>query len=211
MNSETWTPENVALLRTLWADGWTGSRIAERIPGTTRSAIIGKVHRLQLPPRAVSFRKRTKVDKPKLHASHLDRRVTQRHKPKTKARLSLESAGLFCEEFDGQFENLGMRYLNGSSPTKAIDPKPEDIARVSIVDLEPHHCKWPCSEQRGIDTLVYCGGDRLDGLPYCKDHALRAYRPERPSKGLFRLSALDFDATRNPRFVDNRELEQTTP
>lgn len=209
MTTAIWTAENTALLKQLWADGWTGSRIADRIPGTTRSSVIGKVHRLQLPPRAISFRK--KVERTRTHPTNTDRRVMQRHKPKTKARMSLESAGLFCEEFDGQFENLGFRYVQGATPTKHMEPKPEDIARVSIVDLESHHCKWVCAEQHGIDDPVYCGGDRLDGLPYCRDHVLRAYRPERPSKGLFRLSATDFDANRNPRFIDNREPEQTTP
>jgi GcrA cell cycle regulator len=202
-----WTQETTALLVQLWADGWTGSRIAERIPGTTRSGIIGKVHRLQLPPRAVSFRKRTKVDRPKLHASVSDRRVIQRRTPKTQARMSLESAGLFAEEFDGQFENLGMRYIYGPKPTPALEPRPEDVPRVSITDLESHHCKWVCAEQKSISEPVYCGGDRLDGLPYCKGHALRAYRPERPAKGLFRLTALDLDARSNPRFIDNRETE----
>lgn len=34
-----------------WADGLSAAQIATRIPGATRSAVIGRVHRLALPKR----------------------------------------------------------------------------------------------------------------------------------------------------------------
>lgn len=43
-----WNQNNVALLRRMWTDGYSASRIAAEIPGATRSAIIGKVHRIGL-------------------------------------------------------------------------------------------------------------------------------------------------------------------
>lgn len=214
MTADTWTPENTALLKQLWADGWTGSRIADRIPGTTRSSVIGKVHRLQLPPRKITVRKFVQS---RGSAGNNDRhRLMRRHKTKTKVRIALESAGVFADEFGDQFEVLPVTFEAGGSEAKPPQARPEDVASKSIVELEDHHCKWPCGEQSNLDSLVYCGGDRLPGLPYCESHAKRAYRPERPAKGLFRLTALDFDARTNPRFVDNREpepaeLEQTTP
>lgn len=54
-----WSPDRVERLKDLWADGMSCSRIAKLLgPGFTRSAIIGKVHRLGLhgrlktPPRS---------------------------------------------------------------------------------------------------------------------------------------------------------------
>jgi hypothetical protein len=42
-----WTDENVAILKTMWADGATYSEIGARF-GISRCAISGKVHRLGL-------------------------------------------------------------------------------------------------------------------------------------------------------------------
>ena len=47
-----WTDERVELLKKLWADGLSASRIAAELGGITRNAVIGKVHRLGLSGRA---------------------------------------------------------------------------------------------------------------------------------------------------------------
>ena len=49
----SWTPEREEKLKELWKKGLTGSEIAKTF-NTTRSAILGKVHRLKLEARAVS-------------------------------------------------------------------------------------------------------------------------------------------------------------
>ena len=50
----SWTPEREEKLRELWKKGHTASKIAELIGDTTRNAIIGKAHRLNLQARAAS-------------------------------------------------------------------------------------------------------------------------------------------------------------
>ena len=49
----SWTPDSELKLKKLWKEGLTGSEIAKFF-GTTRSAILGKVHRLKLEARSVS-------------------------------------------------------------------------------------------------------------------------------------------------------------
>lgn len=44
----TWTPERIASLEAMWEAGDTASQIARQLGGTTRSAVIGKAHRLGL-------------------------------------------------------------------------------------------------------------------------------------------------------------------
>ena len=44
----SWTEERVELLTRMWAEGYSARQIASQIPGATRSAIIGKAHRLNL-------------------------------------------------------------------------------------------------------------------------------------------------------------------
>jgi GcrA cell cycle regulator len=53
-SSMSWTDERVELLKKLWSDGLSASRIAAQLGGITRNAVIGKVHRLRLSGRGRS-------------------------------------------------------------------------------------------------------------------------------------------------------------
>ena len=46
-----WTDERVELLKKLWAEGLSASKIAAQLGGVSRNAVIGKVHRLKLSSR----------------------------------------------------------------------------------------------------------------------------------------------------------------
>ena len=50
----SWTPERERKLQQLWSKGHTASQIAEILGDTTRNAVIGKAHRLNLEARASS-------------------------------------------------------------------------------------------------------------------------------------------------------------
>lgn len=52
----SWTEENIAALRQLWAQGLSASQIAERLGAVTRNAVIGKAHRLGLASRPSPIR-----------------------------------------------------------------------------------------------------------------------------------------------------------
>ena len=49
-----WTPERQEKLRALWKKGHSASQIASMLGDTTRNAVIGKAHRLNLEARATS-------------------------------------------------------------------------------------------------------------------------------------------------------------
>lgn len=51
-----WTPDAIGELTRLWAEGLTGSEIGRRM-GMTKSAVVGKVHRLKLPGRPSPIKK----------------------------------------------------------------------------------------------------------------------------------------------------------
>ena len=60
----SWTPEKEEKLRQLWKKGYSGSEIANEFgSNTTRNAVIGKAHRMNLPARAVSRRSTSKDTK----------------------------------------------------------------------------------------------------------------------------------------------------
>lgn len=50
----SWTPERQEKLRALWKKGHSASQIASMLGDTTRNAVIGKAHRLNLEARATS-------------------------------------------------------------------------------------------------------------------------------------------------------------
>ena len=50
----SWTPDREEKLKELWKKGYTGSQIASMLGNTTRNAVIGKVHRLNLETRTAS-------------------------------------------------------------------------------------------------------------------------------------------------------------
>ena len=57
----SWTPEKEEKLRELWKKGHSASQIALMLGDTTRNAVIGKAHRLNLEARAISKRSAHKV------------------------------------------------------------------------------------------------------------------------------------------------------
>ena len=57
----SWTPEREDKLKELWKKGHTASQIAALMGSTTRNAVIGKAHRLNLQARAVSKRSTLKA------------------------------------------------------------------------------------------------------------------------------------------------------
>ena len=58
----SWTPEREEKLRTLWKKGHTASQIAIMLGDTTRNAVIGKAHRLNLEARATSKKIKPKIN-----------------------------------------------------------------------------------------------------------------------------------------------------
>tara|TARA_Y100000590_G_scaffold351137_1_gene403283 strand:+ start:10 stop:507 length:498 start_codon:yes stop_codon:yes gene_type:complete len=58
----SWTPEREEKLKELWKKGHTASQIASLLGSTTRNAVIGKAHRLNLEARAVSKKSIAKVN-----------------------------------------------------------------------------------------------------------------------------------------------------
>lgn len=58
-------------------------------------------------------------------------------------------------------------------PPPRVDDLPPLVA--SLVELEPHHCRWPLGDR----AFAWCGRDRVAGKPYCERHAAVAYAPPR--------------------------------
>ena len=98
----SWNQEKEKKLRELWKKGHSASQIASMLGDTTRNAVIGKAHRLNLEARNTSRRSETKTNKPKNNNPEIKPQKIGR-KAKFKALLLDKN---FEEENPTKFEDL---------------------------------------------------------------------------------------------------------
>jgi GcrA cell cycle regulator len=153
-----WTSERVELLKKFFDAGLSCSQIACEI-GTTRNAVIGKMHRLGL-------------SRPKnLFAD----RIKARRAPKDSWRPKTLRPKLRGLSISAQREALRAAYP-GSAVHEAVIDSPH---KCSLLELSPAQCRWPISEPGSAD-FGFCANPSVDGFSYCAGHARLAYRPRRP-------------------------------
>lgn len=156
-----WPPHKEELQRYL-ADNLSCSQIAERfrsrMPGVTRNAVIGAVHRMKLiPVDASKPRPRKKWHEPRPANS------PQRAFNPTPASARVSQADR----------------LRAILTTDECRDIPSDIpveARVPLQELTDKSCRWPAGDPRSPD-FGFCGAARVAGLPYCQLHSRRAFQP----------------------------------
>jgi GcrA cell cycle regulator len=153
-----WNKDEDQQLVELWKGGSSASLIAERFPGRTRNAIIGRIHRLGMSQKRTAETHR-RISRTMTRLRKIERQEREARQPKV-TQASRIQALLKSEPLPAEVNT--------------------DIAKVSVVDLEECHCKWVCSPVRNIFDPAYCGDRRVLGTPYCEAHARRAYKPTAP-------------------------------
>ena len=168
-----WNDERDAAITRMWSEDLTASQIAQRIGGTTRNAVIGRVRRLNLPyrnPHRVGLAPWRTGQDDRIHKARVAIRYSV-PKPKKK-------------------KLPPVRELLQSLPTEPLPPRDPMPAQVSFNDLEAHHCRAPVGTEFHPDKPYYCGEEKIPGSSYCECHTRRymtaitvvkAKQPERPS------------------------------
>jgi GcrA cell cycle regulator len=152
----SWTDERVELLKKLWSDGLSASRIAMELGGITRNAVIGKVHRLGLSGRAKS-------------ASSSAPRQRKARSPSQMLRIGrggIRGNTALARAYDMDVE----------AEPEVIDNIIPIGQRRTILELTESTCRWPIGDPGSAD-FFFCGGNAVSGLPYCAYHARIAYQP----------------------------------
>ncbi len=54
---------------------------------------------------------------------------------------------------------------------------PTEFLHVALFDLEPHHCRWPCTHEDTGKPTTYCGHPKDGVTSYCGPHARISYPP----------------------------------
>lgn len=152
----SWTDERVELLKRLWSDGLSASRIAGELGGITRNAVIGKVHRLGLSGRAPS----PSASAPRQRKARPPSQMLRIARAAVRGNTALAQV----YEIDAEVE---------PAVVDNIIPMPQ---RRTILELTESTCRWPVGDP-GSGDFFFCGGNTLGNLPYCAHHARLAYQP----------------------------------
>jgi GcrA cell cycle regulator len=163
-----WTDERVEKLKRLWSEGLSASQIAAQLGGVSRNAVIGKVHRLNLPGRAKAggtVATNRAVKRP----AAAPRPQTFAARPATRAVARPVGATVLKEEVE--FEaSRELVYRPASNVVVPISRK------LALTELTERTCKWPVGDPL-TDDFHFCGCESPDNSPYCTYHAKLAYQP----------------------------------
>lgn len=117
--------------------------------GLSRNAVIGRICRMGLSRNEA---------KPTVHATYPANR-----KPAIRT---------------GSISKTKIKAMEKPKPiAEPLAPPPR--APVPLMDLEPHHCRWPIGAG---EAVLFCGSGRLVGRPYCPRHCGEAYTERQPKR-----------------------------
>ena len=152
-----WNDETIARLRELWAEGLSTAEIGRRM-SVSKNAVVGKAHRLNLPPRPSPIRRDGVTTAARPAAP---RRVTGPTLPPLSAAVPAAAAAPAAVP----------------PPHRAPAPQAARPAAVRAVPYAPSRlstCCWPIGEP-GTRSFRFCDSDATAGKPYCSTHAALAY------------------------------------
>ena len=144
----SWTEEREEKLRELWKKGHTASQIAALLGSTTRNAVIGKAHRLNLEARTTS------------------RKIA----PKT----NLQNNNSISETPRVKTEKLGRK---AKFKALLLDKNFEQEKPKKLEELTEETCRWP-NGHPNEEKFYFCGRKSVDKFPYCQLHVLYAFQPK---------------------------------
>lgn len=175
MRISSWTDDRIAELTRLWATGLSATGIAEALGGTTRNAVLGKVHRMDLPERA--FRR--------LEPEELARR--------TEARMEQRRIRRRVGSGRGSARILAP-HLASVPGTAVVEADPFlGALNISLMDLRdfskyrPNQCRHMQAKDPAPAYLC-CANETRTGSTYCAFHEKLCFAPQEkrravPSEG----------------------------
>ncbi|MBS1015914.1 GcrA family cell cycle regulator [Acetobacter persici] len=187
-----WTDETIARLKELWAEGLSTAEIGRRL-SITKNAVVGKAHRLSLPPRPSPIRRSDK-SKAAPPDSAVKAAPVAAAPVKDKAPQPVAPAA-DTQPAPGPAASMDAPASKPAAPQpKAAEVKPARVEKApaaprapakpktslrSISDPEPKKrrgpsCCWPIGDP-GTPGFHFCGATPLPGKPYCAEHAQIAY------------------------------------
>ena len=170
-----WTDERVEKLKKLWSEGLSASQIAAQLGGVSRNAVIGKVHRLNLPGRAKSGGTPAAARPKRPAAAPASRPAVATARPAAATRpvARMAEAGRTQDEIAADFAAPAERLPVPANTNAVVVPMSR---RLELTQLTERTCKWPIGDPLN-DDFHFCGNESPDNSPYCTYHQRLAYQP----------------------------------
>lgn len=168
-NDFDWSETNIRRLKQCISDGLSCSEIGAEL-GTTRNAVIGKVHRLGLAtarrpgrtaPREIKIKTRREPPVPKRYRRNFTPLAPR--------------AATMAERIQARVLDLNPTEIVNTTP-RHFDMDIPVEQRCTLMQLNDSKCRWPIGEV-GTPDFYFCGAIPVEGLPYCACHSRIAYRP----------------------------------
>lgn len=151
-----WDDAAISVLKREWPKGTRAGEIAEMIGAGSKSAVIGKAHRIGLNP-------------------HADARKGAAAWPR---RQKVRFVGAAVRTA-GNIPGWIAKRVDPPEPAQPPRPRsdlPPLVARVTFDELEANHCRWPVGDPRQ-PGFGFFGQPRAPGASYCPDCCERARAP----------------------------------
>lgn len=173
--SFAWTDEAIETLRTLWAEGKSATEICQSIGAVSRSAVIGKLHRLQVyrdgppvrgtrkPRRTLSTQHRAAYQVAWKRRHREEQRLAREEKPKIKT---------FVHTTNLQNKRESRKNDPGliEAPIVIVAPASKNL---TLIQLKTKSCRWPTNPEG--EQYRFCGHEQIEGRPYCEAHCVVSY------------------------------------
>jgi len=165
-----WDEEMIARLRQLWQEGHSTAEIGRRM-SITKNAVVGKAHRLTLPPRPSPIRR-------DMAEGHVARRsATRRTTGPTLPALSSPAA--MPGTAAAPISAAPSRPPSVTAPHAAVSEPPRVPVQLRAVPMpragaRVTTCCWPIGDP-GTANFRFCDDGAMAGKPYCTQHAALAY------------------------------------
>ncbi len=169
-----WTEETISHLRSLWQEGHSTAEIGRRL-SITKNAVVGKAHRLVLPPRQSPIRK------PSEAAADARRERPCRREAAACAAHVLPAADQGCQVArQPPLPPLPASAAPAKAPVtplRLVQTPPASLPREAGLPASGRRgqsCCWPLGDP-GTKQFRFCGAEPMHGKPYCCEHAQLAY------------------------------------
>jgi len=157
----------VEALKRMWLAGETSGAIAEKL-GVGRGAVMSKVGRLGLPPRAGNTT-----------SSSAAKAARKKQITKPAAQITAERAKALAE-FTAAEARANAEASTPSAERVTILVRKEDGKLYANPALTASRCRAPLGDPRD-KNFAFCGRQKVSGLSYCIEHARLFYQPVLPS------------------------------
>jgi len=167
-----WDKERDAELTKLWAEGYSGGQIMDKLGAPSRNSVMGRISRLKLPKRGrESSKSENRIAPPK---------PQKPPKPPFAGSFQALRAGPKLAPSLPKLTEDQKEYICGKGVTLLGDPKMEIIGTGKHASirwtggLEANQCHWIINNRQGFsEDHLFCGAP---GYPYCRVHARRAWQ-----------------------------------